>query len=110
MFETIVMWNLRKSTTWPQVRNTHVAILRRIENGEIDWETDINTQHHILFEQLEVPAPSSYAASKIKKREGKIWFCKDYQKTDGCPLNTPHVVKISGKDRTVVHICAACWL
>ena len=92
---------------WPNIRKMYAAILTSIEARENTWDTSFDRFENILYRR-----PPTNNARPTKDREVKKWFCRDYNKSEGCTRTPPHKAPIgpSGIIRTLHHICAACWM
>ena len=108
----IVQWNLRSNVSWPQIRNTYAHILRKIENREITWNADWDRYERFIYdkitttnkaEKVKIPVPA-------KPKPDITWFCKAYQKVEGCARESPHPGRIGNQFRQLHHICASCWM
>ena len=98
----IVRWQLWANVTWPQLRNTYTVILWDIENNQAAWGSDFNSYQYLLHEKVQYKSKEKQTAS--------VWFCRNYQRAEGCTRDSPHMTCIGYKDRQVLHICAKCWL
>jgi len=111
---------------WSAVRNVYASVLREIEQGKLDWSSDINTTMH--FSLITCPgrtaAPQSsevrgerHGRNPTGKRggsgngsgESRVWFCAEYQKNQ-CSHKEAHQQVLYGKQVMVQHICAKCLL
>ena len=108
LLKRVALWRLRVNVTWPQIRNAFAHILRRIENKEVTWESDWDTFEQHIYDKI---------ANTVKNEKSKksniaesVWFCKAYQRQEGCAKDSPHLAKIGANFRQVQHICASCWL
>ena len=117
MLQKIALWKLRSNVTWQQVRNAYAHVIRKIENQETTRYTDWDRYERHIYDKV---VSSTYPAKteKAKKKTGQLmettWFCKQYQKQEGCTRELPHLVSINTAHgtitRNVQHICATCWL
>ena len=83
------------------------AIVRSIETGENTWESSFDRFESILYRR-QAPRPG-----REREREPpKKWFCRDYNKAEGCNKTSPHKAQVgqAGITKTVLHMCAACWM
>lgn len=109
LLHRISQWSLRANVAWVQIRNTYAHILRKIENREITWEADWDRFEHFIYDKIvQNTKPKTSASSKPKSEI--TWFCRMYQKPEGCPKDSPHPGRIGNQYRQLHHICAACWL
>ena len=116
LLQKITNWKLMINASWIQIRNTYAHVLRKIENEEIDWTADFDKFEKHIFEKVSIRAiektdkserPSYKRSIAVQNRD---WFCKQFQKSEGCPKESPHIGKVGTQNKTVQHFCAACWL
>ena len=90
---------------WNLIRKMYAAILTSIEARENTWESTFDRFESILYSKQ----PTRQAP---RDREIKKWFCRDYNRPEGCTKTSPHKAPVgaAGIIRTVTHICAACWM
>ena len=113
LLHCIAQWQLRSNVPWPQIRNTYAHILRKIENREITWSADWDRfEKHIYDKISNAPAKETkQTAARAKNEKGDfVWFCKQFQKLEGCSRESPHPGRIGNTFRQMHHICASCWL
>ena len=121
ILQRVALWRMRANVTWPQVRGTYSFILRSIENQEISWTADWDRYERHIYEKIVIPnATNTGSSTTINKRprnvstvissNDAVWFCKSYQRFDGCNKEAPHSAKIGNMFKQVQHICALCWL
>ena len=102
LLQHVAHWKLRPNVTWPQLHNVYAIVLRDIENDAIGWSADFNNYQYALADKI---------TSAIKStKAGSNWFCKQYQKIEGCTRMAPHQVKFGNTERIVHHFCAKCWI
>ena len=91
---------------WSLIRKMYAAILTSIESRENTWEASFDRFENILYRKI----PQRYP--KERERENKKWFCREYNRPEGCNKNNPHKgpVGAAGIIRTVHHICAVCYM
>lgn len=115
LLHRISLWQLRTNVSWLQIRNTYTHILRKIENKEITWEADWDRYERHIYDKIiggtvkQKEMPKNTKPSTGTKIE-TTWFCKMYQKQEGCPKDTPHAGKVGNVYRQLHHICAMCWI
>ena len=107
LLATITRWRLRTSVAWSQIRAAYAVILRDIENGIATWEENFYAYQHILYERPQLPVKTT---KTVNNKAENYWFCKAYQKVNGCSLDPPHVARIGNRDRVVQHYCAKCYI
>ena len=98
---------------WPLLRKMYAAILSSIETREYSWESNFDRFESILYRRVLVDRNSDRDRDhKEHRQEGRKRFCRDYNKPEGCPKNSPHSVWFgNGPNATkkmVHHCCAAC--
>ena len=103
LLRKIAHWKLQTNATWQQIRNTYAMIVRKIENCEITWEHNFDLFERHIYEKVQIKTEKT-AKSKAE------WFCKQYQKPEGCNKDPPHLMKIGTTLKMVHHFCAACWI
>ena len=105
LLHKISQWKLLSGVLWNQIRNTYAMILRKIENCEIDWTESFDKYERHIYEKV-----SLKPTEKDKNKKNTDWFCKAFQRPEGCNKESPHLTKIGGIFRSVAHFCANCWL
>ena len=117
LLSQISLWNLRANVLWPQVRNVYAHIIRKIENREIDWQHDWSRFERNLYDTVSIKSDKKVKhsaggniTSSPTTQKTISWFCRNYQKQDGCPKTAPHPGRVGNKFRNLEHICAACWI
>ena len=113
LLSTIARWKLRTNAVWSQIRSAYAVILRDIENGVNDWLGDFYPYQYILSEKPVPPTNNVNNSGKNVKRSTNAetyWFCKQYQRPEGCEERPPHVARIGNRDRIVAHYCAKCYI
>ena len=91
---------------WPLIRKMYAAILTSIEARENTWESSFDRFENILYRR------TGHSTRNNKDKEVKKWFFRDYNRPEGCQRSSPHKAPVgaAGIIRTVVHICAACYM
>ena len=107
LLQKISNWKLLANVSWPQIRNTYAHVLRKIENRELGWNTDFNHFKRHIYEKLAMSKLDKI--DKNKFRSSTDWFCKQYQKLEGCSRESPHPVKFGNQTKQAYHFCATCW-
>ena len=109
LLQRISLWRLRSNVTWTQVRNTYAHIMRRIENRETSWGVDWDQSERHIYDKVGGASPMN-KTDKVKKTQSDfVFFCKLFQKIEGCTKESPHNTKVGNSFRQVHHICAICW-
>ena len=107
LLQRITLWRLWANVSWQQVHNAYAHIIRKIENQEISWAPNWDNYERHIYDKIAVNNKNE----KPKKIGGdSVWFCKAFQKTEGCRKDPPHLAKVGNSFRQVLHICANCWL
>ena len=112
LLQRVTTWKLRTGVSWPAVRNTYAHILRRIEDREIDWREDWDRYERNIYDRI-IIASQKTEKPKIhntRSTTDATWFCRNYQKPDGCNKDAPHNGRVGNQIRSLQHICATCWL
>ncbi len=107
---------LHTGYSWEIMKKAYVAIVGKIEMGVLDWSQSntstafLNEIQWILTKLTAEGRAKTFKASKnIKNGETDTYFCKEYQK-DQCTKQEGHAATVQGKQVSVLHICAKCWL
>ena len=69
----------------------YAAILTSIETGEYSWESNFDRFEMMLCKKVMVetrPPPDRYDTGDPSNRR----YCRDYNRPEGCPKNSPHQV------------------
>ena len=101
------IWKLRSNVSWPQVRNAYAHVIRKLKNQEIGWGANWDDFERHIYDKIALTTKTE----KTKKSGGEMtWFCKNFQKPEGCVKESPHMAKVGNSFKQVLHICANCWL
>ena len=96
---------------WQLLRKMYAAILSTIETREYSWESNFDRFESILYRRV---LTEKGLDREHKPQEGRKRFCRDYNKQEGCPKNSPHPVWFgtgaAATKRMVYHCCAACLI
>ena len=96
---------------WPLLRKMYAAILSSIEMREYSWESNFDRFKSILYRRV---LTDRMGDREHKPSEGRKRFCRDFNKPEGCPKNSPHQVWMGqgpgAIKRMVYHCCAACLI
>ena len=101
---------------WNLIRKMYAAILTSIETKEYSWESNFDRFQTILYRRMVMEGRTHHTDTRTQDREqgGRKRFCRDYNKPEGCPWNSPHTVWFRNGNnavkRTVYHYCAACLI
>ena len=101
---------------WHLIRKMYAAILTSIKTKEYSWESNFDRFETILYRQSWVDSKSHTTDSRGTDKEGggRKHFCRDFNKPEGCPKNSPHTVWFGSgpgaSKRLVYHYWAACLI
>ena len=99
---------------WALIRKMYAAIVTSIETKEYSWESNFDRFETILYRKTAIENRGSHTESRTDREQGRKRFCRDYNRPEGCPRNSPHTVWFgngpSSVKRTVYHYCAACLI
>ena len=110
LLHRVSLWKLRANVTWQKVHNAYAHIVHRIENKEIMWEANWDDYERHIYDKVVNSSVGANKMDKVKKQQSEFtYFCKSYQKTEGCRKESPHDIKIGNVFRQVHHICTTCW-
>ena len=79
---------------WNLIRKMYAAILTSIETMEYSWESNFDRLETILYRKAWVEPKQHNNDTRHPDREpgGRKRFCRDFNRPEGCPKNSPHVV------------------
>ena len=92
----------------------YAAILTSIETKDYSWESNFDRFETILYRRapMETRAHHTETRSNDKEQGGRKRYCREYNRPEGCPKNSPHTTWFgngpTAVKRTVYHYCAAC--
>ena len=101
---------------WHLIRKMYAAILTSIETKEYSWESNFDYFETILYRKTVCDHRNHHPEQRHGDREqgGRKRFCRDYNKAEGCPKNSPHAVWLgngpSAVKKMVYHYCAVCLI
>ena len=112
LLNRISQWQLRANVSWVQIRNTYAHILRKIENKEIHWNADWDRYERHIYDKIINTKSEKTKTTKsgFVTKIDTVWFCKAFQKPEGCSKESPHPGKIGNTFKQLHHICATCWM
>ena len=110
LLHQIAQWNLRTNVSWLQIRNTYAHILRHIENREVGWDTDWERYEKYIYDKVGANLNKNEKTKQQRQKIETIWFCKAFQKPEGCTRDSPHPGRVGNQFKQMYHICASCWL
>ena len=94
----------------------YAAIVTSIETAKYSWESNFNRFENMLYcrTMIENKQQMDREDRREQKPEGRKRFCRDYNRPEGCPKGSPHVVWMgSGHNavkKLVYHYCALCLI
>ena len=96
---------------WHLLRKMYAAILTSIETKEYSWESNFDRFKTILYRRVAMDSRTHHSHNEHRpmNREtgGRRRYCRDYNRPEGCPKNSPHPVWTgngpSAVKRTVYH-------
>ena len=96
---------------WPVIRKMYAAILRSIQAKEYSWSDNFDRFKAILYRRV---GQSHRQAARTDREPSKKWFCRDWNKPEGCTKQSPHRALFGAGQtaiaRMVIHMCAACYM
>ena len=117
LLQRVAMWKLRTNVPWTQIRQAYAHIVLRIETHEIDWTADWDRYERHIYDRVDPhPKNTNFKGGRSSNTtttnavQEAVWFCKNYQRPEGCQREAPHKAKIGTMYKIVQHICASCWL
>ena len=98
---------------WPIVRKMYAAIVRSIEAKEYSWSDNFDRFETILYRRPHAMGRQQ-RTDRDQNTQPKKWFCRDWNKPEGCNKSAPHKAWFgsgtNATSRTVIHMCAACYM
>ena len=111
LLRRIATWRLRTNVTWAQVRQAFTHIVRKVEDHEITWRVNWDEFERRIYDRVElVNNNTTQNRTRRTATTEPVWFCKLFQRPEGCNREAPHSGKIGGQYKQLHHICASCWL
>ena len=113
LLQKISLWRLRSGVSWPQLRNLYAHVIKKVENREIMWSSDWERFERNIYDKVALPMttikPDKPKTNNPRQSSDNTWFCKAYQRVEGCTREAPHPGRVDNQIRSLQHICAACW-
>ena len=109
LLQCISVWKLCAGITWPQVQNTYAHILRKLENKEISWLADFNRFERTIYDKVILTTQKEKQKMSKTTEDNTVWFCKSFQRPEGCSKEAPHTGWVKGQKKLLQHVCATCW-
>ena len=92
----------------------YAAILTSIETKEYFWESNFDRFETILYRKALGDNRTHQPEARQDRELGRKRFCRDFNRPEGCPKNSPHPVWMgtgsAAVKRMVYHFCAACLI
>ena len=84
------------------------------ETQEYSWESNFDRFESILYRKVLTEWTEPDRERDSRPTDTRKRFCRDYNKPEGCPKNSPHPVWFgngpSVQKRMVYHLCAVCLI
>ena len=92
----------------PNLHTLYAAIINSIERHEDTWASE---WRHIEDMVLELPDRKTDKGNQKggKPKSSEQWYCRNYNREEGCNLPAPHEAMVHRRHRNVKHFCARCW-
>ena len=93
----------------------YAEIVRSIEANENAWDSNFDRFESILYRKItHRKTEERQVNTGTSTGSAKKWYCRDWNKTDGCLKNSPHRAWFgtgsSAVSRMVIHMCASCYM
>ena len=99
----------QKGHAWSCLREFYAAVVRAIEMHESTWASDWRDIEDMVLGPAPLQPASAQRAQNQRRTTPEVWFCRYYNRVEGCDQQSPHEAQIGRRKRMVRHICAACW-
>ena len=107
ILERICHWRLR-GAVWSQLRGFYAAIVSSIEAHDNDWDLSLHELESMMIDKPAIAAALKPDRNGTTGRKITDGYCRDYNTTNGCKLQTGHKVMVRGEEREAWHHCAKC--
>ena len=94
----------QKGHPWGTLRTLYAAIVNAIEKHESSWASEWRDIEDMVLDSVN---------RMVGPRKGvkvEQWYCRNFNRSDGCQIQPPHEAMIGKKCRQVRHFCAKCWI
>ena len=98
----------QKGYRWPQLGDLYADVVSSIEQHDSTWSSDWRFIEDAVIDPLDRIQTKSREVIKRSKKE-EVWFCRAYNRVEGCEQNSPHEAQVGRRRRMVRHCCAKCW-
>ena len=96
---------------WSNLHSLYAAIVNHIEKHEGSWVSDWKFIEDMVLESaIRGPGEKGVGKSSSKGTRAEQWYCRKFNREDGCDKGPPHEAVIRGRHRQVKHFCAKCWV
>ena len=75
---------------WPIIRKMYAAIVRSIEAKEYSWSDNFDRFETILYRRTISNSRQNPRGEREHREHNKKWFCRDWNKNEGCSKQSPH--------------------
>lgn len=99
ILQKLAYWNLQDQG-WSRVRDVYTGILHSLEEGDATWTA--------TFDEYDMAFPIKMISGRTQMLKRETFWCREFNKGT-CIQESAHKALVAGKERTVMHICAACW-
>ena len=94
---------------WPNLRTLYAANVNSIERHEDTWASDWRYIEDMVLEPPERKGEKGAQKGGVAK-SSEQWYCRNYNRPEGCDLQSPHEAQVGRRRRRVKHFCAKCYL
>ena len=90
-----------KGHAWPNLRTLYAAIVNHIEKHEASWVSDWKyIEDMVLESSIRIPGEKG-VGKKVKMSQPEQWYCREFNRPEGCTKAVPHDANIRGRRRQV---------
>ena len=97
----------QKGHTWTNLRGFYAAVVGHILRFETSWASDWKHIEDLVLDNVFRAPPEKPVRST---RSSQQFYCRNFNKPEGCQLQDPHEAMVGRRRRQVRHFCAKCWL
>ena len=83
----------QKGYSWESLRGLYTAVVRGIEMHETNWAADWQGIEEMV---IDVTDRNVHVKNKSKK-QNDVWFCREFNREEGCALQPPHEAMVNRK-------------
>ena len=88
---------------WKNLKALYAHIVKSIEMHDGTWASEWRGAEDIVLDRR--GGETNFAGRK----SSNDWFCRNFNSSSGCELESPHEAVINKKKRQVKHFCARCY-